>query len=285
MIRNGDTIELDARKETRAIRVTVSAEELSGLRALECAVDALRRGEVDAALVGAVDLSVEMVNKAAAAHLLDAKRQTPGDAAVVLLLKRADDAQRDNDGILAIVEMENSGPAQEERQSHTDLHLGLADGIPSLDLSYGHAHAATGLLHVAAGVVCLRERVRLTAGAAGLLQPAEPWLAAGARRVHVQIEALGQQSGGLILRTHNGPEHASNHWKPPGLAQGIEPARLAGIEYRVTHAQARGATEHDRSQLEGPVPGDKRVKGVDVIEPGQVPGDTAHEHTVEKQHQ
>ena len=72
---------------------TVSAEELSGLRALECAVDALRRGEIDAALVGAVDLSVEAVHQAAAAQLLDARRQTPGDAAVVLLLKRADAAR------------------------------------------------------------------------------------------------------------------------------------------------------------------------------------------------
>jgi hypothetical protein len=49
---------------------TVAAEELSGVRALEIAADALRRGEIDAAFVGAVDLSVEPVHQAAAAHLL-----------------------------------------------------------------------------------------------------------------------------------------------------------------------------------------------------------------------
>ena len=69
---------------------TVAAEELSGLRALECAADALRRGEIDAALVGAVDLSVEPVHQAAAAQLLDGQRQTPGDGAVVLLLNRVE---------------------------------------------------------------------------------------------------------------------------------------------------------------------------------------------------
>ena len=36
---------------------TIAAEELSGIRALECAVDALQSGGIDAALVGAVDLS------------------------------------------------------------------------------------------------------------------------------------------------------------------------------------------------------------------------------------
>ncbi len=65
---------------------TVAAEELSGLRALECAADALRRGEIDAALVGAVDLSVETVHQAAAAQLLaatapDAGRRGRGPAA------------------------------------------------------------------------------------------------------------------------------------------------------------------------------------------------------------
>ncbi len=83
---------------------TIAAEELSGIRALECAVDALQKGEIDAALVGAVDLSDEVVHQAAAARLLDIYRQEPGDAAVVLLLKRVEDAQRDGDTILAIVD-------------------------------------------------------------------------------------------------------------------------------------------------------------------------------------
>ncbi|MCB0054328.1 MAG: hypothetical protein KDE24_32820, partial [Caldilinea sp.] len=85
---------------------TVSAEELSGLRALEIAVDALRRGEIDAALVGAVDLSIEAIHQAAAEALLDVHRQNAGDAAVVLLLKRAADAHDDN--VLATLTIDNS---------------------------------------------------------------------------------------------------------------------------------------------------------------------------------
>ncbi|MCP4211127.1 MAG: beta-ketoacyl synthase [Halieaceae bacterium] len=176
---------------------TVSAEELSGLRALECAVQALRRGEIEAALVGAVDLSVEVVHQMAAADLLDAQRQTPGDAAVVLMLKRVDDAQRHGDEILAVVETE---PGDNEGGGQGDLNLGIADGLPSLSVSFGHAHAASGLLHVAAGILCLYERLRLSAVTDGALQPAEPWLCDGPRSVRVQVDALGGQSSALILR-------------------------------------------------------------------------------------
>ena len=188
---------------------TVSAEELSGLRALECAVDALRRGEIDAALVGAVDLSVETVHQAAAAQLLDAQRQTPGDAAVVLLLKRVDDARRAGDEILAIVETGTDRPREtRSRRRPSELVLGLSDGLPSLSNSFGHAHAAAGLLHVAVGALCLRERVRLTADADGLLQPAEPWLAAAPRTVRVQVDALGGQSSTVILHAADAQETA-----------------------------------------------------------------------------
>jgi PfaB family protein len=168
---------------------TVSAEELSGVRALECAADALRRGEIDAAFVGAVDLSVEPVHQAAA-HLLDPAHPTQGDAAVVLLLKRAADARRDGDAILAELTINN-------QQLTIDNSLRL----PSLSASFGHAHAAAGLLDVAVGALCLHERVRLSADADGLLQPAEPWLAAEPREVRVQVDALGGQSSTVILQT------------------------------------------------------------------------------------
>ena len=49
--------------------MSVSSEEMSGLRALEVGARALRRGELDAAIVGAVDMSREPVHQAAAAAL------------------------------------------------------------------------------------------------------------------------------------------------------------------------------------------------------------------------
>ena len=57
---------------------TVASEELSGVRCLELAIRALKAGEIDAAVVGAVDLSCETVHKAAVKKILNGQRQIPG---------------------------------------------------------------------------------------------------------------------------------------------------------------------------------------------------------------
>ncbi len=124
---------------------TVSSEELSGFAALRTGLRLLRAGEVDAALIGAVDLCDEPVHRAASA-LLPADRRQPGDAAVVLVCKRLDDARRDGDAVLAVFP---SDPVQPE-----------ADFGPHgthLAPRFGHAHAASGLLHVAAAALALGE--------------------------------------------------------------------------------------------------------------------------------
>ncbi len=105
---------------------TISAEELSGLRALEVAVDALAKGEIRAALVGAVDLSVEPAHEHAAEQLLPEDRQIAGDAAVVLLLKRLDDAERDGDNVLAILDDAASSADASCPSECNPLFLGLA---------------------------------------------------------------------------------------------------------------------------------------------------------------
>jgi hypothetical protein len=188
---------------------TVAAEELSGVRALEIAADALRRGEIDAAFVGGVDLSVEPVHQAATQqrHLL-VWRYQPGDAAVVLLLKRADDARRDGDAILATFTIHNS-----QFTIHNSLEL------PSLTAAFGHAHAAAGLLNVAVGAHCLHERVRMSAGADGALQPAEPWLAAEPRTVRVQVDALGGQASTVILHAGDAQKPGLTQRRKPGFAK------------------------------------------------------------------
>lgn len=61
---------LNSLLDLRGPSFTVSAEELSGVVALRLAARALRAGEVDACIVGAVDLSCEPVHSAAAAALL-----------------------------------------------------------------------------------------------------------------------------------------------------------------------------------------------------------------------
>ncbi|WP_437279842.1 beta-ketoacyl synthase N-terminal-like domain-containing protein [Sorangium sp. So ce375] len=120
---------------------TVAAEELSGPWALRVASRALRAGAVDAAVVGAVDLSCEPAHAAALEAL--GVHLPPGDAAVVLVLERLDDAVRERHPVLAVIVDEPADPG---------LVLSSTDLAPR----FGHAHAASGLLHVAAAVLACR---------------------------------------------------------------------------------------------------------------------------------
>ncbi len=119
---------------------TISSEELSGVRALELAERALRHHEIDAALVGAVDFSREPVHRTAAESVLgDGAAE---DAGVLLVLKRLEDAWRDDDPILATLtpggQISWTEPASER------------------------AHAAWGLLQVADATIELHNDVRLS---------------------------------------------------------------------------------------------------------------------------
>jgi len=161
--------------------LTVSAEEVSGLRALELAVRALREGEVDAALVGAVDVSAEPAHGRAAAAVLPASCQPGGDAAVAVVLKRAEDAARDGNEVLATVDPGGG---------NAELLLGPGPEVIGLTARFGHAHAASGLLHLAAATLACRHRVRPPNRLGG---EAAPWLTAGDHhQAGVLIDALGE---------------------------------------------------------------------------------------------
>ena len=94
----------------------ISAEEASGLRALETAAIFLESGLADTMLVGAVDLFCDPRNIAGLDPRLKFSRSTkarpldsaaagslPADAAVALVVKRLDKAEADGDRIYAIV--------------------------------------------------------------------------------------------------------------------------------------------------------------------------------------
>ena len=115
---------VNARYDFKAPSFTLSSEELSGIRALDVAVRALARGEMDAALVGATDLSVEPVQARAARALLPPERQVPGDAALVLVLKRLADARRDGEKIYAMLSARD-----EPDGTGADFNLGYKTGI------------------------------------------------------------------------------------------------------------------------------------------------------------
>ncbi|GAA4013375.1 type I polyketide synthase [Allokutzneria multivorans] len=164
---------------------TVSAEEASGLVALDIAARALRHGEADAAIVGAVDLSGDPVHQAALRSL--GRSEAPGDAAVVLVLKRLGDAERDGDQVIALLD---SSPEP------ADLVVGDS-GVSTVDM-FGSAHAAVGLVGVAVAALALRHGAIPSVGA-----PAVP--AAGIRTAEVIVDPLEAPRATVRLRSAGTP--------------------------------------------------------------------------------
>ncbi|MFI6515709.1 beta-ketoacyl synthase N-terminal-like domain-containing protein [Spirillospora sp. NPDC050679] len=169
----------------------VFAEEASGLTALALGRRALREGEADTVLVGAVDLSDEPVHQEALRELgLD---RAPGDAAVALLLRRHRDAVADGDEIIAVLDERPDGAP--------GLRVAAPGGAPepsparavSLEELTGCPHAAQGLLGVAVAALALRHRAVPLPG-----EPAVPLL--GPRSAEVVVEPLGAPATTTTLR-------------------------------------------------------------------------------------
>jgi len=119
---------------------SISAGTDSGLRGLQLAARALRSGELDAAVVGAVDLSCQEVHERAVEER-SGEPSKPGDAAVVMILKRLLDAERDGDQIVATI--------QEGVETAPSL---------SLDNRLGQSWAAGGLRDLLSVALCASHR-------------------------------------------------------------------------------------------------------------------------------
>ncbi|MDZ4777152.1 MAG: beta-ketoacyl synthase N-terminal-like domain-containing protein [Alphaproteobacteria bacterium] len=137
---------INAQRDWRGPGFTVSSEELSGVTALMLAVRALRAGELDAALVGAVDLCDEPANAAALRAVLP-DAAAPGDAAVAFVLKRRADALAAGEAILGVFD-DGGGRASESDDAAA---------------RFGHLHAAQGLVQIASDLLALSARVRIDA--------------------------------------------------------------------------------------------------------------------------
>jgi acyl transferase domain-containing protein/3-hydroxymyristoyl/3-hydroxydecanoyl-(acyl carrier protein) dehydratase len=171
----------------------VSAEEASGLAALELARRALDVGEVDAAVVAAVDLSCETVHRAAAVENLSADRHITGDAAVVLVLRRLADARAAGEPVHTVLPANADGPAL--------LDLALDVKNPGLAPRLGHAHAASGLLLVAAGMTaCAHAALPSPDG------PPRAWVVPPEQRTaEIRVEPLGGTGRRVRVSAADGP--------------------------------------------------------------------------------
>jgi acyl transferase domain-containing protein/3-hydroxymyristoyl/3-hydroxydecanoyl-(acyl carrier protein) dehydratase len=210
---------------------TVSAEEASGTVALEVAIRSLESREIDAAIVGAVDLSCEPVQQAAAKAVLPAHLHRSGDAAILLVCKRLDDARAAGDPVLAVIDRAG--------EAIPGLALGNGPAQHGLAARFGHAHAASGLLHVAAAVAaCDRRTIP-----ARLPDPPMPWLPTGRERAaRVEVDALGGLKTTTVVRTGS-----------------VTPARTGGALARLGVFTGASMTELARALSRGETTTDSRV--------------------------
>ena len=222
------TNRLNSQFDLRGASLTLSGEELSGMIALDLACRALREQELDAAVVGAVDLSCEPVHQAAAAEVLPEDRQIPGDAAVAMVLKRVDDARRDGDEIHAIL----PAPSGDD-EDHWE--------VPDLTPIFGHAHTASGLLHIGAAIeACSRRALPAHSN-----QPPVPWLPDhGRRRATVSMTTV---AGDRLSTAIEAPTD-----RAPQTFLDSSPPRLYVYSAR-SIAELRRALQSDDESDEGPI--------------------------------
>lgn len=167
----------------KAPSFSISCEELSGVVALQIGMRELNNHEIDTAIIGAVDMSCELVHQTAAHQLLGESKKIPGDAAVVIVVKRLEDAQRDQDTIYALLDSAHAINQQTALQ--------FDDTTQTISSLFGHAHAASGLLHIASAALACHERLL------PMTEPGTPtlWLSPNQPRTAVvKIHELGGQS-------------------------------------------------------------------------------------------
>ena len=171
---------------------SVSSEETSGIRALEVAVHALQKRELDVALAGAVDLNGDLRSLLAAdaLHRGPGGSAIPGEGAVCLVLKRLGDAKRDGDRIYSLIrEIGNS-------TSGTRPSL-----IEDAAADVGHTGAASGLVSVVKASLCLYHEV-LPGSRTG--EAARYWVrnrADGARVAEVSSAGVGGDCLRVVLES------------------------------------------------------------------------------------
>lgn len=185
-----------ASRIARAFRIggpsfTVSAEETSGLRALESGLRSLQQNELDQVIVGSVDIASDL--RAVKGHIEYYGQSNIADGATAFILKRYEDALRDGDKVYSIikgfgaasgggcdeknidpvVQIESIQQACADAECHLDeidqivfstenevlADSPILNNVDKNTFQLGHSGAATGLMSVASAVSGLHHRL------------------------------------------------------------------------------------------------------------------------------
>ncbi len=241
---------------------SVFAEELSGMHALQLAARAVGRGELDAAVVGAVELGADAVHEAAT-KVLEPSRHAPGDAAVSLVLRRLSDARADGQTVIAVLgEADDGAPTWGPGETF--------DATAAL----GHTHAATGLLHVVAAAWASHRR---------LDGRGAPQVVASPQRVRVRGMEASEASVGLLpgdaavvgrrgVGRDGAPAHATyGAASRAALLDALSNDRRTRVEDLAGHACRLVLVARSEGELEA-----KRARAVAHVRDGAPPGAGVH---------
>jgi acyl transferase domain-containing protein/3-hydroxymyristoyl/3-hydroxydecanoyl-(acyl carrier protein) dehydratase len=208
---------------------TVSSEETSGYRAIDVAVGMLRRGDLDQAIVGAVDLPGDL--RASIAEAMLRPEDLLADGAAVLVLKRLSDAERDGDKVYALIQgigLATGGEAalrasadraiqssrlDRSRIGYVDSELEFPDGFQaSSRADLGHTGAASGLASVIKAALCLHQQILPSLRTLTEPRSSQFWLrdrVEGPRRAIVGGSGIDGNAAHLILESYE-PDSAIN---------------------------------------------------------------------------
>lgn len=214
--------------DARGPSFTVSSEERSGLDALAIAVDGLRGRDIDAAIVLATDLADEPVHRAATRACLPSATQHAGDAAVGCVVMRAADAVAQGLPVLAILD--------DVEDPVDGLELTPGGALDPVTPRFGHAHAASGLAMLIAGILAARTGVLSPE-----IDPPAGWTV-GRRDVAASASTLGRGTTRRIVARVEGPTWRS---LPRGELSG--PRRAWPAHYPGVPALSSGAPADPKS--------------------------------------
>jgi len=237
---------------------TVCSEDTSGLSALEIAVRALQRGELDLALAGGVELTGDLRSRLAETALN--KTELPGEGAVAVVLKRLADAHRDGDRIYAVIRGVGTSsapvhPSPSSNSSYPATARALAEAgfanatsIPSATPEVGHIGSASGLVDFAKAALALHTETLLASSPAA----AQHWLrnrANGPRRAAITATSVDGNAISVVLEEADFVRHASSAFAPPSLAPGFSRVSVAWSESETvsTVSDGREAVETARA--------------------------------------